>query len=81
MDRLDEAEANEESAEDIRGACDAADPYATLGVRPDLSSEELKNVYRLLAQIYHPDKGRVADHRRFQEIQHAWQMICAERGI
>lgn len=81
IDRLDEADAEEESAEEVRGTRDAADPYATLGVRPDLSNAELKNVYRLLAQIYHPDKGRVADHRKFQEIQRAWKEICAERGI
>lgn len=63
------------------GADGTANPYAVLGVKPDLSPQQLKDVYRKLAQIYHPDKGLVSDPARFQAIQQAWQAIAAERGL
>lgn len=58
-----------------------ADPYAVLGVKRGLSAQQLKDVYRKLAQIYHPDKGLVSDPARFQAIQQAWHVIAAEHGL
>lgn len=57
------------------------DPYVVLCVRDDLSSDEIKKVYRGLANIYHPDKGRVRDHKKFQQIERAWAAICKARNI
>jgi DnaJ-domain-containing protein 1 len=59
----------------------ANDPYEVLGVRADLSDDEIKSVYRSLAQIYHPDKARAPDHSKFQQIQAAWNTIRRQRGI
>jgi hypothetical protein len=60
---------------------DKGDPYTVLGIRRDLSNDEVRRVYQKLANIYHPDKGKALDHRRFQEIQMAWQKIAEQRGI
>lgn len=81
IDQIGKTDADEAFEEEHQVAESHGDPYSTLGVRSDLSNEDLKSVYRSLAQIYHPDKGRVSDHRKFQEIQRAWQKICAEREI
>lgn len=51
------------------------DPYAVLGVSQDLPLAQIKEVYRRLAQIYHPDKGMVNDPATFQRHQHAWNEI------
>ncbi len=59
----------------------ADDPYVVLGVRRDLPVDELRFVYRDLVNLYHPDKARVTDHRKFQQIQAAWEAIRKERGI
>lgn len=45
--------------------------YEVLEV-PSFSGEEaVKNAFRRLAQVHHPDKG--GDTKRFQEINEAWQ--------
>jgi len=64
------------NAEDI-----PLDPYEVLGVRNDLSNEEVLYAYRSLANIYHPDKNRVTDDRKFKEIKDAYDKIRQERGI
>jgi hypothetical protein len=35
--------------------------YATLGVRPDATAEEIRDAYRSLARRYHPDRERGAE--------------------
>lgn len=60
---------------------ETSDPYAVLGVRSDLNNQQIKDVYRKLAQIYHPDKGYVRDRKQFQDLQVAWQSICKTRSI
>jgi len=49
-------------------------PYETLGVSKDASSEEIKKAYRRLAHKYHPDKDG-GDEKKFKEINEAYQIL------
>jgi curved DNA-binding protein len=49
------------------------DYYNTLGVSRDASPDEIKQAYRKLASVHHPDKG--GDTARFQEIQQAYETL------
>lgn len=49
------------------------DLYQTLGVQPNATKEEIKQAYRSLAQIHHPDKG--GDTVNFQKIKEAYEVI------
>jgi curved DNA-binding protein CbpA len=53
------------------------DPYAVLGVRPDVSAEELHDAYRRLVKLHHPDRngGSAESTRRFQDIQAAYDEV------
>lgn len=53
------------------------DPYAVLGVKPGVSTEELHDAYRRLVKLHHPDRngGSVEATRRFQEIQAAYEEV------
>lgn len=55
-------------------------PYTVLGVTPDMSKEEIKKVYRKLAQIYHPDKGIVSEDERFKKVSEAYKRIMNEKN-
>ena len=59
----------------------ALDPYAVLGVAPDISDIELRRVYRGLVKRYHPDhNGGSADSAcRFAQIQNAYATIAQRR--
>ncbi|GAA5881600.1 hypothetical protein JCM3774_006490 [Rhodotorula dairenensis] len=60
-----------------------ADPrlYDVLGVSPDATEVHIKKAYRKLALQHHPDKqassadGTPADSTKFQQIQHAWEIL------
>ena len=60
------------------------DPYKVLGVSPDASIEEIKNVYKQLAKKYHPDNyagsplEEVANEK-MSEINEAYDQIMNER--
>lgn len=56
---------------------DSVDPYATLGVAPDASSDEIKQAFRRLAREHHPDRnpGDPQAEKRFQEINAAYQLL------
>ena len=59
----------------------AGDPYKTLGVRRNVSDEELRSAYRRLVQQHHPDhnRGSPESARRFEEIQEAYATISEQR--
>lgn len=49
------------------------DYYNTLGVSRNASPDEIKQAYRKLASVHHPDKG--GDTAKFQEIQQAYETL------
>ncbi len=51
-----------------------ADPYATLGVKPGASADDIKKAYRKLAHQHHPDK-KGGNEARFKEINEAYQIL------
>jgi hypothetical protein len=59
----------------------AVDPYAVLGVAPDVSDAELRRVYRGLVMRHHPDHngGSVESAARFAQIQSAYATIAQAR--
>ena len=63
-----------------------ADPYKVLGVREDVTDQELKKAYRELSKKYHPDANPndpKAAEERFKDIQEAYRQItdARERGV
>ena len=72
---------------DLR-AGDLAAHFATLGVAPGISDEELKRAYRKLAREHHPDTvahlGPAAVERaseRFRQIDLAYETLRRARGL
>lgn len=59
----------------------AIDPYAVLGVAPDVTDIELRRVYRGLVKRHHPDhNGNTAESaRHFAQIQNAYALITQRR--
>ncbi|MFP4638712.1 MAG: co-chaperone DjlA [Spirochaetaceae bacterium] len=69
---------------------DSAAHYEVLGVSPDSSDDEVRRAYREAARAYHPDtvvsKGLPEEfvefaHKRFREIQEAYEAIKRERNM
>jgi DnaJ-class molecular chaperone len=52
------------------------DHYATLGVAPTATADEIKRAFRRLASQHHPDKG--GDTGKFQQIQAAYDTLGDE---
>lgn len=56
------------------------DPYATLGVKRDASSKDIKGAYYDLAKKYHPDTSKEKGAKeRFVEIQAAYDILSDEK--
>lgn len=53
--------------------------YVILGLDEDVTNEEIKNRYRSLIKLYHPDKG--GDPKEFMKIRKAYEMIMQKRSI
>ena len=55
----------------------ANDYYEILGVSRNSSEDEIRNVYRKLAHIYHPDKtgGDKAAEAKIKEINEAFDVL------
>jgi hypothetical protein len=58
----------------------ASDPYEVLGISPEASEAQLRDAYRRLVRIHHPDhnQGSEESARRFEEVQEAYTRI---RGL
>ncbi len=48
-------------------------PYDELGVSVHATSEEIRQKYKTLAQIHHPDKG--GDEEKFKRIKFAYEIL------
>ena len=56
------------------------DPYATLGVKRDASTKDIKSAYYQLAKKYHPDTSKEPGAKeRFVEIQAAYDILSDEQ--
>ena len=55
----------------------AQTPYEVLGVKPDASADEIRNVYRKLAKQFHPDlnPGKPEAEARFKAISAAYDLL------
>jgi len=49
--------------------------YDELELPKDCTAEEIKQKYRLLAQIYHPDKAVFGDEEKFKRIKLAYETL------
>ncbi len=58
-------------------AVDFKDYYGTLGVSRTATPEELKQAFRALARLHHPDvaKNKVSGEERFKEINEAYEVL------
>jgi len=49
--------------------------YDELELQPNCTAEEIKQKYRILAQIYHPDKAVFGDEERFKRVKLAYEIL------
>jgi hypothetical protein len=50
-----------------------------LGVPPSASPDEIREMYRHLAKLWHPDRGKVDSSERMREINAAYDYLRAQR--
>ncbi len=60
----------------------ASDPYKVLGISAEASEDQLRDAYRRLVRIHHPDhnQGSAESARRFEQIQEAYARIRSLRA-
>jgi curved DNA-binding protein CbpA len=51
------------------------DYYETLEVSPSAQPETIHRVYRLLAQLYHPDNSQTGNAGRFSQVLEAYKVL------
>ena len=71
----------------LRARSDGGGDYAVLGVAPGAGLDEVKGAYRDMVKKYHPDRvAHLGDefkelaHRKFVEVQQAYERIRSSRG-
>jgi curved DNA-binding protein CbpA len=57
-------------------------PYEVLGVTPRASDDEIRDAYRLLAKLYHPDlhPGDGTAEQRFKEVSAAYALVSSAKA-
>jgi hypothetical protein len=55
---------------------DSLTHHQILGVRPDATRQQIKDAYKRLALIYHPDKG--GSNEMFKLINKAYRTLCPD---
>ncbi|MFN2452826.1 MAG: J domain-containing protein [Pyrinomonadaceae bacterium] len=55
--------------------------YRIFGISPTATDEQIRKLYKKLAQIYHPDASVVSDDERFKEINWAYGILKAARNM
>jgi len=75
--RFAEAPQSEPEDQDL----ESDDPYSVLGVTKEMTDAQIKQVYRHLCNIYHPDKRLVVDDSKFKDIQEAYEKIEKLRNL
>lgn len=56
-----------------------SNPYTILGLNKDASKEEIKEAYKKLAKLHHPDKG--GNEEMFKLIKSAYELLINEESI
>lgn len=51
------------------------DYYAVLGVSSQATLEQIKQAYRRLARLYHPDLNQAADQQRIRDLNEAYDVL------
>jgi curved DNA-binding protein CbpA len=51
------------------------DHYETLQISPNARAETIQRVYRLLAQMYHPDNTETGDNELFNSVLEAYRVL------
>ena len=55
-----------------------SNPYRILGLNKDASKEEIKEAYKKLAKLHHPDKG--GNEEMFKLIKSAYELLINEES-
>ena len=51
------------------------DYYEVLQISPNAQPETIQRVYRLLAQLYHPDNKESGDETLFEQVLQAYRVL------